>query len=293
MVPHPRWQERDFVKAPLADLCGAGGGGAGSAALPAAAARQAGRAPTGGESSEGAEGSAGGGEGGLQRQLRLASGLWQAAGGERQLGTPDLECVLPMGRLGLWPWQRRTQVGRQRGLLPALSGGQRRRLPSVTRLPDGSLGPPRRLALHLHLSIPLPFLPTHTHTHTHTLSLWLQVMGILNVTPDSFSDGGRHASLGAAVAHAKALAAAGADIIDVGGQSTRPGSGAAQHPCCAGRPWAAAGAAGQAASWAGARTCRRLWPRCPEAPPHLLAAPASHLLQTCCRRSRRRRGWCR
>ncbi|EFN50842.1 hypothetical protein CHLNCDRAFT_28666, partial [Chlorella variabilis] len=128
VVPHPRWQERDFVKAPLADL-------------------------------EGAEGSAGGGEGGLQRQLRLASGLWQAAGGERQLGTPDLECVLPMGRLGLWPWQRRTQV-----------------------------------------------------------------MGILNVTPDSFSDGGRHASLGAAVAHAKALAAAGADIIDVGGQSTRPGS---------------------------------------------------------------------
>ncbi len=50
-------------------------------------------------------------------------------------------------------------------------------------------------------------------------------MGILNVTPDSFSDGGRHASLDAAVAHAKELAAAGADIIDVGGQSTRPGSG--------------------------------------------------------------------
>jgi dihydropteroate synthase len=54
-------------------------------------------------------------------------------------------------------------------------------------------------------------------------------MGILNVTPDSFSDGGRHAGLGAAVAHAKHMAEAGADVIDVGGQSTRPGSGAPQR----------------------------------------------------------------
>ena len=51
-------------------------------------------------------------------------------------------------------------------------------------------------------------------------------MGILNITPDSFSDGGRHTGVAAAVQHAKAMAAAGADIIDVGGQSTRPGSGA-------------------------------------------------------------------
>lgn len=50
-------------------------------------------------------------------------------------------------------------------------------------------------------------------------------MGILNVTPDSFSDGGRHAGVAAAVQHAKAMAAAGADILDIGGQSTRPGSG--------------------------------------------------------------------
>jgi len=49
-------------------------------------------------------------------------------------------------------------------------------------------------------------------------------MGILNVTPDSFSDGGRHFSLAAAVAHGERLAAAGADLIDVGGESTRPGS---------------------------------------------------------------------
>ena len=48
------------------------------------------------------------------------------------------------------------------------------------------------------------------------------VMGILNVTPDSFSDGGRHAAAPAAVAAAHAMAAAGADIIDVGAESTRP-----------------------------------------------------------------------
>lgn len=50
------------------------------------------------------------------------------------------------------------------------------------------------------------------------------VMGIVNVTPDSFSDGGRYDDPSRAVAHARALAEAGADIIDVGGESTRPGS---------------------------------------------------------------------
>ncbi|WP_051929083.1 dihydropteroate synthase [Thermopetrobacter sp. TC1] len=50
------------------------------------------------------------------------------------------------------------------------------------------------------------------------------IMGIVNVTPDSFSDGGRHAHAEAAVAHGRALAAAGADILDVGGESTRPGA---------------------------------------------------------------------
>ncbi|KAL4420775.1 hypothetical protein ABPG75_010431 [Micractinium tetrahymenae] len=188
VVPHPRWQERDFVKAPLADLCSAGpgsssgggasgsssssGGGAsgsrGGSSGSEAGTGQGGAAGDGGPaefSAGGGSSSAGGGRGeaaggGLQRQLRLAASLWAAAGGERQLGTPDLECVLPMGRLGLWPWQRRTQV-----------------------------------------------------------------MGILNVTPDSFSDGGRHnGSVAAAVAHAAALAEAGADILDIGGQSTRPGS---------------------------------------------------------------------
>ncbi len=50
------------------------------------------------------------------------------------------------------------------------------------------------------------------------------VMGILNVTPDSFSDGGQHNLLDNAVAHARRMIAEGADIIDVGGESTRPGS---------------------------------------------------------------------
>lgn len=50
------------------------------------------------------------------------------------------------------------------------------------------------------------------------------VMGILNVTPDSFSDGGQHDGFDAAVAHARAMVAAGAQIIDVGGESTRPGA---------------------------------------------------------------------
>src|SRR5581483_672032 len=47
------------------------------------------------------------------------------------------------------------------------------------------------------------------------------VMGILNVTPDSFSDGGRYLDTGRAVAHGLALSAEGADLVDVGGESTR------------------------------------------------------------------------
>ena len=50
------------------------------------------------------------------------------------------------------------------------------------------------------------------------------LMGILNLTPDSFSDGGRYESPDAALAHAGRLLAAGADIIDIGGESTRPGA---------------------------------------------------------------------
>jgi len=58
----------------------------------------------------------------------------------------------------------------------------------------------------------------------HKIKSLPAVMGILNVTPDSFSDGGRFQAVEAAVAHARAMAAAGCDIIDVGGESTRPGA---------------------------------------------------------------------
>ena len=51
-----------------------------------------------------------------------------------------------------------------------------------------------------------------------------RVMGIVNVTPDSFSDGGAHDTLEAAVAHGLQLVADGADLLDIGGESTRPGS---------------------------------------------------------------------
>ena len=50
------------------------------------------------------------------------------------------------------------------------------------------------------------------------------VMGILNVTPDSFYDGGEHLDIDGAVAHAREMVAAGADIVDIGGESTRPGA---------------------------------------------------------------------
>jgi len=50
------------------------------------------------------------------------------------------------------------------------------------------------------------------------------IMGVLNVTPDSFYDGGQHASTATAIAHAEQMLADGADLIDVGGESTRPGA---------------------------------------------------------------------
>ena len=52
----------------------------------------------------------------------------------------------------------------------------------------------------------------------------MQVMGVVNVTDDSFSDGGRYLDSTRAIEHAFALAADGADIIDIGGESTRPGA---------------------------------------------------------------------
>ena len=58
---------------------------------------------------------------------------------------------------------------------------------------------------------------------TMDLSARTAVMGILNVTPDSFSDGGRYNTVEKAAAHALQLQQEGADILDIGAQSTRPG----------------------------------------------------------------------
>ncbi|MCP8882014.1 dihydropteroate synthase [Devosia sp. XJ19-1] len=69
---------------------------------------------------------------------------------------------------------------------------------------------------------------THTIPLAHRPPLVLGqralVMGILNVTPDSFSDGGQHDHVEAALAHARLMLAEGADILDIGGESTRPGA---------------------------------------------------------------------
>lgn len=60
--------------------------------------------------------------------------------------------------------------------------------------------------------------------HTLELGKRTYIMGIVNVTPDSFSDGGQHTTVQAAVDHARRLVDEGADIIDIGGESTRPGA---------------------------------------------------------------------
>ena len=59
---------------------------------------------------------------------------------------------------------------------------------------------------------------------TFDLTQRVLVMGIVNITPDSFSDGGRYFEPAAAIEHARALIAEGADVLDLGGESTRPGS---------------------------------------------------------------------
>ena len=66
----------------------------------------------------------------------------------------------------------------------------------------------------------------HWQTRHQTLDLARRgvVMGVLNVTPDSFSDGGRHDALELALSHARRMIGEGAEIIDIGGESTRPGA---------------------------------------------------------------------
>src|SRR5438445_4412362 len=68
--------------------------------------------------------------------------------------------------------------------------------------------------------------PTRWRTREHTLPLQerVMIMGVLNVTPDSFSDGGRYLGVEAAVARAEEIEAEGADQLDLGGETSRPGS---------------------------------------------------------------------
>jgi dihydropteroate synthase len=67
--------------------------------------------------------------------------------------------------------------------------------------------------------------PTHWHCGRYQLSLERPlVMGVINVTPDSFSDGGSFLAPASALEHARQLIAEGADILDIGGESTRPGA---------------------------------------------------------------------
>ena len=73
----------------------------------------------------------------------------------------------------------------------------------------------------------MTMLPTMSVWQTSRFTIDLaqpRVMGIVNVTPDSFSDGGAHASTAAALRHCEQLLEEGADILDIGGESTRPGS---------------------------------------------------------------------
>lgn len=72
------------------------------------------------------------------------------------------------------------------------------------------------------LPSPTPLSPWSLRQHPFQWGTRTYLMGVLNVTPDSFSDGGRFNTVATAVAHAQELIAAGADMIDIGGQSTRP-----------------------------------------------------------------------
>src|SRR5579885_1864166 len=64
----------------------------------------------------------------------------------------------------------------------------------------------------------------HLRDRTLRIGTRALVMGVVNVTPDSFSDGGRHVRAEAAVAHALRLVGQGADLLDIGGESSRPGA---------------------------------------------------------------------
>jgi dihydropteroate synthase len=107
----------------------------------------------------------------------------------------------------------------------AVVAGSLARLGGLAR-PSAASPLPERLSLALGRSLmDLQDTPRGWRTARRVIPLERScVVGILNVTPDSFSDGGRHPTVAAAVAGARAMQAAGAAVIDVGGESTRPGA---------------------------------------------------------------------
>ena len=103
--------------------------------------------------------------------------------------------------------------------------GTRAGIEALARRAEGNgLGELAR-ALDAATAADVPPDPTVLGARTFRWGERTHLMGVVNVTPDSFSDGGRHFEREAAVRHALALAEAGADLLDIGGESTRPGAG--------------------------------------------------------------------
>lgn len=135
----------------------------------------------------------------LKQEMLALGGDAAVARGTVACSLPETDVVL-IGSLKKLRWLCRRLAGQPFGL-PALGE-------ELARLLEQLDHPPRVLsgrACRLDLSRP-------------------RIMGILNVTPDSFSDGGSHASLEQAVARGRRMAEEGADLIDIGGESTRPGA---------------------------------------------------------------------
>jgi dihydropteroate synthase len=142
-----------------------------------------------------------------RRRVRLRVVAWS--------GAPGLRDNDPFP---LWPFRHAI-------VLPqlAVASGEPRQRALPARV---ALRPPCAIAAHPRSGTPVMF-ETSPSLDCGGRRLLLdrpRVMGIVNVTPDSFSDGGAHATLEAAVAHGLRLAEEGADLLDIGGESTRPGA---------------------------------------------------------------------
>ena len=107
----------------------------------------------------------------------------------------------------------------------ATASGSRAGLEALARLAERGGRLELARALDAALAADVPPDPTVLGGRTFRWGERTHLMGVVNVTPDSFSDGGKHLERDVAVRHALSLAEAGADLVDVGGESTRPGAG--------------------------------------------------------------------